>query len=257
MSNDTMSKLDRSTSLRVQPRAQVRRCRVADNMKILLIEDSRDLAANVVDYLEQLGCVTDYAANGLNGLHLAVTERYDAIVLDLNLPGMDGIELLRRLREKALNPTPVLILTARDTERDRLHGFDCGADDYVAKPFSLPELHARLKAIVRRSHGQVVATLRVGDLEYDPRSMVARRAGRRLQITPSGARILEHLMRAAPALVSRADLEHLLWGDHPPDSEAALRGHIHALRQELDRGEGRRLLHTVHGIGYRLAPDDE
>ncbi len=251
-----MSKLNPVNPLQVQPRAQAGRARVADNMKILLIEDSRDLAANVVDYLEQLGCVTDYAANGLNGLHLAVTERYDAILLDLNLPGMDGIELLQSLREKALNPIPVLILTARDTERDRLHGFDCGADDYVTKPFSLPELHARLKAVIRRSHGQAVSTLRVGDLEYDPRSMVARRAGRQLQITPSGARILEKLMRAAPALVSRADLEHLLWGEHPPDSDAALRGHIHALRNEMDRGEVHRLLHTVHGIGYRLAPDD-
>lgn len=240
----------------LQPRARPGRGRVEDGMKILLIEDSRDLAANVADYLDRLGCVTDHAANGLNGLHLAVTGRYDAIVLDLNLPGMGGLDLLARLRQKALNPTPVLILTARDTEQDRLRGFDCGADDYVTKPFSLAELHARLRAIVRRHQGQAVSVLRVGEIEYDPRSMVARRAGRQLQVTPSGARILEKLMRAAPALVSRADLEHLLWGEHPPDSDAALRGHIHALRSELDRGETRRLLHTVHGIGYRLATDD-
>jgi DNA-binding response OmpR family regulator len=251
-----MSKLTAGIPLEVRPYARVGQCRVTDSMKILLIEDSRDLAANVVDFLDQLGCVTDYAANGLNGLHLAVTERYDAIILDLNLPGMEGLELLRRLRQESLNPTPVLILTARDTERDRLCGFDNGADDYVTKPFSLPELHARLKAIVRRTQGQAVSTLRAGDLEYDPRSMVARRAGRRLQVTPSGARILEKLMRAAPALVPRADLEHLLWGEHPPDSEAALRGHIHALRNEIDRGEAHRLLHTVHGIGYRLAVED-
>lgn len=225
-------------------------------MKILLIEDSRDLAANILDFLERLGCATDYAANGPGGLHLAVTERYDAIVLDLNLPGMGGLELLRRLRQRALNPTPVLILTARDTEQDRLCGFDCGADDYVTKPFSLPELHARLKAIVRRGQGRAVLTLRAGDLEYDPRSMVARRAGRRLQITPSGARILEKLMRAAPAVVPRADLEHLLWGAHPPDNDSALRGHIHALRNEIDREESHRLLETVHGVGYRLAIDD-
>lgn len=251
-----MSRPGSEVQSRLQPHAGVGRGRMADGMKVLLIEDSRDLAANIVDYLERLGCVTDYAANGLNGLHLAVTGRHDAIVLDLNLPGMDGIELLRRLRQKALNPTPVLILTARDTERDRLRGFDCGADDYVTKPFSLAELYARLKAIIRRNQGQAVSVLRVGDLEYDPRSMVARRAGRRLQVTPSGARVLEKLMRAAPAVVPRADLEHMLWGEHPPDSDAALRGHIHALRSEIDRGEAHRLLQTVHGIGYRLAIDD-
>lgn len=247
---------DRRNPANARPQPPARPGKVADTMKILLIEDSRDLAANILDFLERLGCVTDYAANGPSGLHLAVTERYDAIVLDLNLPGMSGMELLQRLRQRALNPTPVLILTARDTEQDRLRGFDCGADDYVTKPFSLPELHARLKALIRRNQGQVVLTLRVGDLEYDPRSMVARRAGRCLQITPTGARILEKLMRAAPAVVSRADLEHLLWGAHPPDSDATLRGHIHALRNELDQGATHRLLQTVHGIGYRLVAAD-
>jgi DNA-binding response OmpR family regulator len=225
-------------------------------MHILLIEDSHDLAANVVDYLQALGAVVDYAANGLNGLHLAATRHYDAIVLDLNLPGLDGLGLLTRLRQDSGATTPVLILTARDTERDRLRGFDEGADDYVTKPFSLAELHARLKAIVRRSQGQRGVVLRVADLEFDLRTLVARRAKRRLQLTPSGVRLLEKLMRAAPALVPRAEIEHLLWGDHPPDSEAALRGHIHALRGEIDRGEAQPLLHTVHGIGYRLAPDD-
>lgn len=251
-----MHEIDRRIPTGVRPHLPLRPARVADNMKILLIEDSRDLAANILDFLEGLGCNTDYAANGPSGLHLAVTERYDAIVLDINLPGMSGIELLRRLRQRALNATPVLILTARDTEQDRLRGFDCGADDYVTKPFSLPELHARLKAIIRRAQGQTVSALRVGDLEYDPRSMVARRAGRRLQITPSGARILEKLMHAAPAVVPRADLENLLWGAHPPDNDAALRGHIHALRNELDQGGAHRLLETVHGIGYRLVADD-
>jgi len=225
-------------------------------MRILLIEDSRDLAANVVDYLEGTGTVVDYAANGLNGLHLVAINRYDAIVLDLSLPGLDGLDLLRRLRNEAADGTPVLILTARDTERDRLIGFELGADDYVTKPFSLPELHARLKAIVRRSHGQQGSVLRVGDLTFEPRTLMARRGHRRLQLTPSGARLLEKLMRASPALVLRTDLEHLLWGDDPPDSEAALRGHIHALRNEIDRGEKVRLLHTIHGTGYRLADDN-
>lgn len=225
-------------------------------MKILLIEDSRDLAANIVDYMEKKGCIIDFAPNGLTGLHLAVTGRYDAILLDLNLPGVSGIDVLQRLRHDALDATPVLILTARDTERDRLKGFESGADDYLTKPFSLPELHARLRAIMRRMQGHAGTTLHVGDLEFDPRSMRARRGTRRLQVTPSGARILEKLMRASPALVTRSDLEYALWGEHPPDSDAALRGHIHALRSEVDRNEERPLLHTIHGVGYRLAVDD-
>ena len=251
-----MSRIPARHSSRSQPLGEATRPQVVDSMKLLLIEDSRDLAANIVDYLEKTGCVVDFAPNGLAGLHLAVTERYDAILLDLNLPGINGIDMLHRLRRDMLDTTPVLILSARDTEPDRLTGFEGGADDYLTKPFSLPELHARLRAIMRRVHGYASATLRVGDLEFDPRSMQARRGARRLQVTPSGARILEKLMRASPALVTRSDLEHLLWGEHPPDSEAALRGHIHALRHEVDRDEQRLLLHTVHGVGYRLAVDD-
>lgn len=229
---------------------------VEDVMRILLIEDSRDLAANIVDYLEHVGALVDYAANGLNGLHLAATRRYDVIVLDLKLPGLDGLGLLARLRQDGTDDTPVLILSACDTEVDRLRGFASGADDYVTKPFSLPELHARLKALVRRSRGHTGTILRVGDLVFDPRTLVARRAARQLHLTPSGSRLLEKLMRAAPAVVPRADLEHLLWGEHPPDSEAALRGHIHGLRAEIDRGEAHALLRTIHGVGYRLASDD-
>lgn len=251
-----MSRLSHRQFGRLQALSEVPKPRVVDSMKLLLIEDSRDLAANIVDYLESLGCVVDFAPNGLTGLHLAVTARYDAILLDLNLPGINGIDVLQRLRHDMLDTTPALILTARDTEADRLKGFAIGADDYLIKPFSLPELHARLGAIMRRVHGHTSATLRVGDLEFDPRSMLARRGARRLQVTPSGARILEKLMRASPALVTRSDLEHVLWGEHPPDSEGALRGHIHALRSEVDRDEERLLLHTIHGVGYRLAVDD-
>jgi len=225
-------------------------------LRFLLVEESADLAARIMDYLEGCGAVVDYAGNGLNGLHFAATGRYDAIVLDLDLQGLDGFGLLARLREDGSIGTPVVILTARDREQDRLRAFESGADDYVIKPCSLPELHARLKAIVRRTRGHGSTLLQVGDLVFDPRSLVARRAGRRLPLTPSGARLLELLMRAAPALVVRSELEHVLWGDHPPDSEAALRGHIHALRAAIDRNEPCALLHTVHGIGYRLAHDD-
>lgn len=225
-------------------------------LRLLLVEEDAELAARAMDYLEGCGAVVDYAGNGLSGLHFAATGSYDAIVLDLDLRGLDGFGLLARLREDGSDGTPVVILTARDLEQDRLRAFECGADDYVTKPCSLPELHARLRAIVRRTRGHGVASLHVGDLIFNPRTLVARRAGRRLPLTPSGARLLEILMRAAPALVTHSELEHALWGDHPPDSEAALRCHIHALRAAVDRNASCALLHTVHGVGYRLAHDD-
>jgi len=225
-------------------------------MRVLLIEDNPDLAANVGEFLELRGHVVDYAQDGLTGLHLAAVNTYDALVLDLGLPGVDGVSLCRRLREDARSAVPVLMLTARDTERDKLTGFEVGADDYLTKPFSLPELNARLKALTRRGAGPQ-DVLRVGDLQFDLRTLVVRRGGTRLELTPSGLRLLEKLMRVAPGVVSRAEVEHTIWGEHPPESDAALRGHIHSLRVVIDQGQRVKLLHTVHGVGYRLASDDD
>ncbi len=225
-------------------------------MHLLLIEDNADLAANIGEYLKERGHVVDYAADGLTGLHLTAVNTYDVLVLDLNLPGLDGVSLCKRLREDARNPVPVLMLTARETERDKLTGFEAGADDYLTKPFSLPELHARLKALARRAAG-VTEILRVADLEFDLRTLVVRRDGRRLELTPSGLKLLERLMRVSPGVVSRREVERTLWGEDPPESEAALRGHVHGLRVVIDQGFSPKLLHTVHGIGYRLADDNE
>jgi DNA-binding response OmpR family regulator len=231
--------------------------RMAMPLHLLLIEDSDDLAANIGEFLEARGHVVDYAADGITGLHLATVNRYDAIVLDLGLPGMDGIALCRRLRGDAHNPVPILMLTARDTERDKLAGFEVGADDYLTKPFSSPELLARLQALVRRAAGATITrVLQVADLTLHLDTLVARRGGRRLDLTPLALRLLQHLMAASPRVVARAEVERVLWGSDPPDSDAALRGHIHALRQAVDRDETVRLVHTVHGVGYRLAADD-
>jgi DNA-binding response OmpR family regulator len=224
-------------------------------MHILLVEDNRDLAANVGEFLESRGHVVDYAADGLTGLHLAATHRYDVLVLDLGLPGIDGLALCKRLREDARSEVPVLMLTAKDTERDKLTGFEVGTDDYLVKPFSLAELHARLKALARRA-GSRAEVLQVADLSFDFRALIVRRGGQRVNLTPAGLKLLERLMRASPGVLSRQDAERAIWGEDPPDSDAALRGHIHALRQALDQGFEPTLLHTVHGVGYRLAPDD-
>ena len=225
-------------------------------MYILIVEDNDDLAANIGEYCEERGDIVDFAADGLTGLHLAAVNRYDVLVLDLSLPGLDGLSLCERLRLDAGNNVPILMLTARDTLNDRLTGFEIGADDYVTKPFSLPELHMRLKALVRRAAG-ASEQLTVADLVFDTRSLIVRRAGRRLELTPTGMRMLELLMRASPAVVRTATVERAVWGDDPPDSEAALRGHIHQLRGIIDKPFPEKLLKTVHGIGYRLADDDK
>jgi DNA-binding response OmpR family regulator len=225
-------------------------------LHVLVIEDNVDLAANVCDFLEAKGHVVDVAGDGLTGLHLAVTRDFDAIVLDIVLPGMDGLTLCRKFREEARRSTPVLMLTARDALDDRVAGLECGADDYVLKPFALRELEARLKALVRRSSAALTpSVLRVADLEYDPALVRVRRGGRVISLPPIPLKLLETLMRAAPRVVRRDELERAVWGDAPPDSDA-LRAHMHTLRAAVDGAGEPALLHTLRGVGYRImAPD--
>lgn len=223
-------------------------------MNILLVEDDTDLAANIGEFLELAGNRVDYATDGLLARRLCAENRYDALVLDVGLPGASGLDVCRWLRTEARRSTPVLMLTARDLETDILAGFAAGADDYLLKPFSLKVLAARLAAITRR--GQLGSgTLNVADLELNIETHEVSRNGTKCALTPSGLRILELLMRASPALVSREQLVDLLWGDAPPASDAALRAHIHLLRQVIDSPGRVRLLHTLHSVGYRLAPD--
>ncbi len=225
-------------------------------LHILVIEDNPDLAANVCDFLEAKGHAVDVAGDGLTGLHLAVTQNYDAIVLDIVLPGMDGLTLCRKFREEAMRTTPVLMLTARDALDDRVAGLECGADDYVLKPFALRELEARLKALVRRASSAVTpSVLRVGDLEYDPALIRVRRGTRTITLPPIPLKLLETLMRAAPRVVRREELERAVWGDAPPDSDA-LRAHLHVVRAAVDGAGEPPLIHTLRGVGYRMmAPD--
>jgi DNA-binding response OmpR family regulator len=222
-------------------------------MRILVVEDNQDLAANLYDYLEAKGHTVDSAPNGLTGLHLAVVNEYDAIILDLMLPGMDGLDVCRKLREEAGKDTPVLMLTARDTLDDKLAGFDSGADDYLVKPFALREMEARLKALTRRHlGGSSRQVLRVANLSFDPGTLRVRRGDRDIELSPTPLRLLEVLLRKSPRVVWRRELEQAIWGDSPPDSDA-LRTHIHALRAALDRPSEKPLLHTVRGIGYQVA----
>lgn len=226
-------------------------------MRILIIEDNPDIVANLFGFLEPLGHTLDTAANGYAGLAFATENLYDVIVLDVMLPGLNGTEVCARLRGDGIT-TPVLMLTARDTLEDKVLGFGSGADDYLVKPFSLVELEVRLKALVRRATGHVdiASALTFGDLHFDVRSYRATRAGRQLSLTKTGFIILEALMRAAPAVVPREHLEHAIWGDNRPQSDA-LRTHMHALRQTLDKPEHFQMLQTVSGVGFKLVANHE
>ena len=225
-------------------------------MRLLVVEDNRDILANLADYLVLKGYEVDCAQDGLTGLHLAATQHYDLIVLDVMLPGMDGYALCQRLREGERRDTPVIMLTARDALDDRLTGFRTGADDYVTKPFALPELAARIEAVLKRTRAGGRRLLKVADLSYDLDTLEVSRAGQPLKIGPIGLKLLAVLMQKSPAVATREALEAALWGDAPPDSDS-LRNHIHTLRQQIDKPFPKPLLHTVHGVGFRFAEQDK
>lgn len=221
--------------------------------RLLIIEDNPELVANLYSFFEPLGYVLDDARDGATGLRLATQNAYDAILLDLMLPRLDGMTLCQKLRQEFQNPVPIIMLTARDPVDDRVQGLALGADDYLIKPFSLRELDARIQALVRRAQGrQVQGTLAWEDLQVDTRAPQAWRQGQAISLTPSTHKLLLCLMRAAPAVVRKQEMEYLLWGDDPPDS-GALRTHIHELRQHADRNFPSTLIETVHGVGWRLS----
>lgn len=227
-------------------------------MRILIVEDNPDIVANLYAYLEPRGFILDHAANGYGGLALAAQNEYDAVILDITLPGLDGLELCSKLRDELRQSTPVLMLTARDTLEDKVAGFERGADDYLVKPFSLLEVEVRLKALMRRASGQRIenAVLKYGEVTLDVSTFQASRSGVPMNLTKTGFKLLGCLMRDAPKVASRDRLEQEVWGDERPDSDA-LRTHIHSLRQALDKPHGFPMLRTVQGVGFKLVVSDE
>ncbi len=220
--------------------------------EILLIEDHRDIAEMVFDYLENQGYTVDYAADGVTGLHLGIQNDYDAVVLDLMLPGIDGLDVCRRLRRDAHVDAPVLMLTARDTLEDKLLGFESGADDYLVKPFDLEELEARLGSLIRRRRGDIARELlRVGELTLDLQTLKVMREAHELTVSPIGIKILTVLMQRSPKVVDRWAIERAIWGDLPPDSDA-LRSHMYNLRKVVDKPFTGRMIYTVHSAGFRI-----
>ena len=219
-------------------------------MRILLVEDNLDLCASLSDYLESHLAVVDCAYNGNAGLELARQQEFDAIILDINLPGLNGIQLCQKLRQELQLTTPVIMLTARAELDDKLASFENGADDYLIKPFEMAELLARLQVLQKRNSNPSTL-LQVGDLSFDTKNLQIRRDQASIALNASGRKLLQMLMQRSPAVVSRETLEYVLWGDEPPDDNV-LKIHIHNLRQKVDKPFSQAYIKTIRGEGYQL-----
>lgn len=219
-------------------------------MRVLLVEDNLDLCASLADAMESKNIVVDYAYDGKTGLNLVEENEYEVIILDINLPQINGIEVCRRIREDLQKQTPIIMLTARADIDDKLSSFDAGADDYLVKPFETLELIARLNIISKRKVSDS-NILKVGDLEFDQKSMKITREGKAIELNSSCRKLLSVLMKKSPEVVSKQSLEYALWGDESPEAEV-LKIHIHNLRQKIDKPFAREYLKTVRGSGYQL-----
>jgi len=219
---------------------------------ILIVEDDQAIAANLYDFLESCGHNVDAAADGTLGYHLAVSQQFDAILLDLGLPGINGIALCQKLRQEAQIDTPILMITARDTLEDKLIGFEHGADDYLVKPFALKEVEARLNALHKRYSGRMTRRkLEVDSLTYDPKTFSICFENRDVKLPPKCIRLLALMMSEPGRVFSRRELESEAW-DNAQETSDTLRSHMHVLRRALMRAGGYDPIETVHGVGYCL-----
>lgn len=218
-------------------------------VNVLLVEDDLDLAMTVVQFLELGDIRCDHASTGSMGLQLMRIQEYDVLLLDLNLPRLDGIALCETLRNEG-SDVPILMLTARDTLEDKVEGFRAGADDFLVKPFDLEELVLRVRALTRRRSGQA-RLLMYADLRMDLNTRTVMRGKRLIKVSPIGWRLLEMLIREAPCAVSRSRLESCVWGDDIPDSNS-LKVHMHHLRKAVDGDHDEPLFHTIAGFGFML-----
>jgi two-component system copper resistance phosphate regulon response regulator CusR len=219
-------------------------------MRLLVIEDDRKVATFIQTGLEQEGYAVDVLNEGGGAGEQAGAFDYDAVVLDLMLPGRSGFEVLRDIRARKAE-LPVLILTAKDSIEERVAGLDGGADDYMTKPFALAELSARLRALLRRGAPRE-STLRVADLEVDTIRRVVRRAGKRIDLKPKEYALLEYLLRNSGRPVTRSLIIEHVWDIHFDSVSNVVEVHVNSLRNKIDRGFAPPLIHTVRGVGYML-----
>ena len=221
------------------------------SLSILLVEDHTTIARQIVEFLDGLKWQTDHAATGALAIDLVMREFYDVVLLDLNLPDIDGLEVCYTIKEQALRNVPVLMLTSRDSFEDKARGFKEGADDYLTKPFDLRELALRCEALARRNQLHVSSEICVGPLKLLLRENRALFKGTPVTLTLVGFKILLMLCKVYPHAISRSALMHELWGDNPPDSDA-LKSHIYALRKQLELASAHKIIVTIPHLGFRL-----
>ena len=220
-------------------------------MRILVVEDEKKIATFVQRGLKECGFVVDVVCNGDEALEVILAHYFDAVVLDVMLPGRDGLSILRVLRERG-NSVPVLVLTARGEIAEKVEGLNLGADDYLAKPFSIDELVARVRALVRRNSGESLLRYRVDDLVLDLATRVVRRGSRRIDLTTREFSVLECLMRAPGRVLTRTQLCQHVWEYHFDPESNLVDVYIQRLRRKVDDGERVKLIQTVRGTGYRI-----
>lgn len=226
-------------------------------MNILIVEDDFDVSQNMRTFLEACGYSVETATNGLNGLDLSTATHFDVILLDIGLPKINGLDLCKRLRKLGFSTTGIIMATARDELEDKLVAFRSGADDYIVKPFALVELKCRIEALMkRRGFNAPGGVLRVADMVYEPQSCTITRAGDSIHVSRIGRILLQCLMENTHRVVSRAELEKLIWGNSPPSPDA-LKTHLYALREKIDKPYPQKLIKNVRGVGYRITADDE
>ena len=221
-------------------------------MRILLVEDDQKIAAFIVKGLKAEGFAVDHAADGEDGLHLALTEPYDAAIVDIMLPKLDGLALIERLRQEKVK-TPVIILSAKGTVDDRVKGLQTGGDDYLTKPFAFSELLARIQALIRRSTDQTEPTrLVVGDVSMNMITREVLRSEQKIDLQPLEFSLLEYLMRNTGRVVSKTMIMEHVWDYHFDPQTNVVESRIYKLREKIDKGFPTKLIHTVRGVGYLL-----
>jgi heavy metal response regulator len=224
-------------------------------MRILVVEDDKNIAHVIKKGLKENYFAVDTAYDGEEGLYLALHERYDLLILDIMLPKMDGIEVLKSIRERGID-TPVIFLTAKVAERDIVQGLNVGADDYMVKPFSINELSARVRAILRRGKTERIAALQVADLTMDLTTHKVFRGGKQIDLTPKEYALLEYLMRHEGQVLTRTMISESIWDYHFDSLTNVVDVHVYHLRNKIDKNFKSKLLHTIKGVGYVLEKKD-
>lgn len=224
-------------------------------MRILVVEDESKLSNNIKQGLTESGFAVDQAFDGEEGQYLAESEEYDAIVLDVMLPKIDGVTLCKELRKKQ-NKTPILMLTARSRLDDKIEGLDAGADDYLTKPFEFAELKSRINALLRRSHNQAETVITIGDLVVNPKSHKVERNSKTISLTAKEFAILEFLARHKNEVVTRTQILEHTWDYNFDSMSNIVDVFVATLRKKIDGESKKKLLHTVRGVGFKLSEQE-